>query len=472
VIDAATIQAMQTGHASLAQIAVDLRRGDVHPPLYFWAVSLWRAAVGDGLFRTRLFSLACGLVSLATVGAIARRCAISPLPATLLTLGSYAFAYTNVIARGFAPALAFTLGGVLLLCGRRTPGALLLAGALFGAASACNYLAVFVAIAVGVVAGGWLLLPTALPFLALDAWFFAAQHGSRTGQFPPFSLTGALPRLAGFQVAALFGGLPLYTDGIARVAVGAGVLMLTLLTLTAVLLARPWRADPRIRLITAAAVAPSVGLLCLGIAFNNTPVELRYLCFGIPFIALLIAWAGGQACGWVRTLPTVIGTVQCVALVTLAIGSATMQPPQAAARATMWATDNAAARVPSHVAARLIDSAAAQAADHAAPRTTDSAATHVTPDAVALVPFGNDGVGIVGAFANEAPSTLPILVVRLTDEAATLADRVARYRRVILVLLGQDRDSTATLPIMRHAFAGPGWRRTVTGSNIEVYQRE
>jgi hypothetical protein len=462
--DAATIPAIQAGHASLSEIATDLRRTDVHPPLYFLAVSEWRATIGAGLFRTRLFSVLCGLISLATVGAIARRCAIAVAPAMLLTLGSYAFAYTNVIARGFAPALTLTLGGVLLLCGRQTPRALLVAGALFGAASACNYLAVFVAIAVGVLAGGWLLLPTALPFLALDAWFFAAQHGTRTGQFPPFSLLSALPRLAGFQVASLFGGLPLYAEGIARIAIGACIAALALVAFAAVLAARPWRADPRIRLLAAAAIAPPLGLLCLGVVFNNTPIELRYLCFSVPFVALLIAWACGRGRGWARALPIFIGIMQCIGIVTLAIGPATMQPSQAAARA--------AARGAGDATARGADDAAAHVAGDAAARAANSAASDVPSDTVALVPFGNDGVGIVGAFGNEAPASLALLIVRATDAAATLADRVAGYRRVILVLLSQDRDSAATLPIMREAFTRPGWRRSTAGSNIEVYERE
>lgn len=441
VFNAGTIPAIQAGHASFSGIAMDLRGTDVHPPLYFWAVSVWRETIGDGLFPTRLFSVVCGLVSLATVGAIARRCAIAPGPAMLLTLGSYAFAYTNVIARGFAPAQALTLGGVLLLCGRRPSGALLAAGALFGAASACNYLAVFVAIAAGLMVRGWLLLPSALPFLAVDAWFFAAQHGARAGQFPPFSLASAIPRLAEFQVASLFGGLPLYAEGMARVALDAGIGALALVVLAEILLARPWHADPRIRLLAAAAIAPPVGLLCLGVVFNNTPIELRYLSFGVPFVAMLIAWACAEGRRWVRALPGVIGIVQCVAILSLAIGSATMQPARASARA----------------AEQVIGDA-----------TTEIAAQ----DVVALVPFGNDGVGTVGAFGIEVAAGLPLLIVRATDSPAALADRVARYRRVILVLLSQDRESTATLPIIREGFARPGWRLISSGSNIEVYERE
>ena len=40
-------------------------------------------------------------------------------------------------------------------------------------------------------------------------------------------------------------------------------------------------------MILAAALAPPIGLLLLGATFNNTPIELRYLSFGLPFVALL-----------------------------------------------------------------------------------------------------------------------------------------------------------------------------------------
>ena len=133
-----------------------------------------------------------------------------------LTLGSYGFVYTNVVARGFAPAQALTLCGVAILAGSPRWRGVLVAGALFGAATCCNYLAVFVATVVSVLAGGWLILPAAAPFLALDVWFFAAQHGARPDQFPPFSLLSGLRRLVGYQAANVFGGLPLYFQGGAR----------------------------------------------------------------------------------------------------------------------------------------------------------------------------------------------------------------------------------------------------------------
>ena len=83
-------------------------------------------------------------------------------------------------------------------------------------------------------------------------------------------------------------------------------------------------------------------------------------------------------------------------------------------------------------------------------------------------PAGNDGVGIVGAFGIEAPAWLPIILIRPDDP---IAERVAPYRRVVLALLAQDRDSIASIARLRAVFVLPNWRRVAIGSSVEVYQR-
>ncbi|MFO1027146.1 MAG: glycosyltransferase family 39 protein [Acetobacteraceae bacterium] len=453
-IQAAEVVALQAGHADLATVAADLRRVDVHPPLYFWTVSIWRACVGASLLAARLFSVLCGVAALVIVSAIAVRCGIRPIPAMLLTLGCYGFVYTSIIARGFALAQALTLGGVWMLTKRRTNTSLVAAGVLFGAATSCNYLSVFVGAALGLLVRDWRLLAGAAPFLALDGWFFAAQHGARHGQFPSFSLTAALTRLVAYQVAGLFGGLPLYADGVLRGAIAGGVGLLALCLLVAIVATRPWMAGPNLRLLTVAAIAPAVGLLSLGLAFNNTPIELRYLCFGLPYIALLAAWAcqqhaakpawsrlffapmGRGRAAWPLALPYAVGAVQCAAIAGLVLAPATMQPARSAARAI--------------------------------------AALGGKPDAatIVLLPRGNDGVGIVGAFGREVPATLRLLIISPTDTVLDIRSRTQPFSRVILALLGQDSDSRNCLPSMRRAFASPGWRLIAAGSNIEAYERE
>ena len=180
----------------------------------------------------------------------------------------------------------------------------------------------------------------------------------------------------------------------------------------------------------AAATAPPVGLLLLGAAFNNTPIELRYLSFGLPFIALLAVWA---------SQPEARGRFGSIWL-------ADRLYPIRQARLGCWFLP---------APCNLARSAAIDAA-------------RLAEDGIVLLPRGNDGVGIVGAFAIEAPPGLPLLLVG--PAGPNVAD-IAPYRRVVLALLGQDRDSTAAVAAMHAAFADPNWRRVAIGSSVEVYER-
>jgi hypothetical protein len=424
VFPADEVVAIQSGHATLGKIAHDLRTTDVHPPLYFWAVSLWRSVFGPSLFAARMLSVLCGVVSLSLIATIARRLAISPATSILLTLGSYGFVYTNAIARGFAPAQLLTLFGVSLLLGRRT----WLAGVSFGAACCCNYLAVFVVAAAIAAAGAWTAVLTAAPFLALDMWFFAAQHASRQDQFPPFNVWQSLLRLAEYETASVFGGLPLYVSGNWRTAVAAmaGLLMIGLVI--SVLRSRPVSAGASIRMLLGAAMAPPIGLLLLGAIFNNTPIELRYLSFGLPFIALLIGRRFTLHRRTFAPLMFLTLTVQSAGITGLLLSASTMQPARAAARE----------------------------------------AAHAAGAEVVLLPRGNDGVGIVGAFGIEAPAALPILLIRPTD---AIAVRLAPYHRIAVAMVAQDHDSIAAIGALHAALIPPHWRRVAVEPNLEIYER-
>lgn len=436
-----------TGHSTISGIAHDMRTTDVHPPLYFWSEAAWRGLVGTGLFRTRLVSVLFSMAALCVVAAIARLMALPPVLAVLLTIGCYGFAYTGSIARGFALAHLLLLGGVLLvlLAWQRGRAELALAGGLLlGAATFTNYLTAFV----GAAALLWLLLFAwrrpmlwiaagigfAL-FLPLDFWFFVAQRGSRNGQFPPFHLLPSLVRITQYSVANVLGGLPLYVSGAARLVVGA-MLVLGLAALVALVVAR-WRriARPAERTLLAfAIVATPVGLILLGFAFDNTPIELRYIAFATPFFALMVAGAAAS-------LAPRAGLAVCVALLAvqslsitgMVASPETMQPQRETARA----------------AARL-----------------------AAPDALVLVPYGNDGVGVLGAFVDEAPAGMHILDVPNGQTSRLLQARITGHARVVLALLALDGDSKATVPAMEQSFAtDPCWRRDGAGFNTVSYAR-
>jgi uncharacterized membrane protein len=452
-IAAGEIRALQATQASFATVAHDLRATDVHPPLYFWTVAAWRKLAGDSLFAARLASVLFSIVTLGSVAAIARCVGIPPVPAVLLTVGCYGFAYTGTIARGFAMAQMLSVAGVaLLIIARPRPWSSLAAGVLLGAATFANYLAAFIACA----ALFWLTLGIPLPqageslprtrsgvgvkrrvrlllaflgfalWLPADLWFFLAQRQSRAGQFASFQPISALGRLARYTAANLFGGLPLYVDGVARTTVTAALAVLLAVLAVLTIQRRHRIATSEFRLLLAlCAAAPPAGLMLLGLAFHNTPIELRYLAFATPFLALLLAAA------LPRFVRHIVLAIQAIALLGLMTRPETMQPA----------------------------------------RATAIAAASLMRNGVVLLPHGNDGVGIVGAFAVESPPTLRLLVIGQNETPAEIRTRASRYSRVVLALLGQDAVSRATLPAMREAFADPCWRPASEGFNVLAFDR-
>jgi hypothetical protein len=460
---AGQVRTVQAGHANMETIASDLRRTDVHPPLYFWVAGLWRQIAGSGLFAARLLPVGFSLGALAGVGLLARRLGVSPMLAMVLTLGCYGFTYTGSVARGFALAQMLSVAGVICaLEARQRRARALAAGVLFGAAAATNYLAVFVAVAVALtlplplregvggrgrcqcgtsdeattgtapsprpppVRGGGGLLCGFLPFLALDLWFFLAQRNTRAGQFPPFHLIDSLARLARYSAATLFGGLPLYTPETARPAVTLALAGLAV-ALVGLVIYHWRRIGPRPTrwIIAAAAIAPPLGLLALGLIFNNTPIELRYLSFSTPFIALLLA---GVLAHLPRIAPTLLLTLQAAAIAGLILRPETMQPA----------------------------------------RATAAAAVRISEGGVILLPYGNDGVGIVGAFALEAPPDLLLITVRPGQPIRPL---IAGFDRVVLARMAQDDSSRVVIPQVQAALSGPCWRAVAEGFNVTAYQR-
>ena len=446
-VAAANIRDLQAVDAGFLAIARDLRATDVHPPLYFWTIAAWRRLVGNSLFESRLASVLFSVVTLVLVAAIARSAAIPAVPAVLLTLGCYAFAYTGAIARGFALAQMLSVTGVALLLGsRRDPRLMFAAGTALGAATFANYLAVFAAcaaiLAVASLAGrspgpgqarrqclilttGAAVLGFAL-WLPADAWFLVAQRQARVGQFEPFQPVAAAVRLARYGAAAVFGGLPLYVDGIIRTFVTTALALLLLLAIALIFLR--WRyigTQAARRLLVMTAAAPPLGLLLLGFVFDNTPIELRYLAFATPFIGLLLAAALPP---WLCALVLV---VQAIGLLGLATRPETMQPA----------------------------------------RATAAAAASLARDGVVLLPEGNDGVGIVGAFAAESLPGLPLLVIGRDAAPTEIRAQAAGYRRVVLAVMEQDSASRATLPAMRQAFADPCWREVAGSSQVIAFDR-
>ena len=216
---------------------------------------------------------------------------------------------------------------------------------------------------------------------------------------------------------AVFGGLPLYAGG------GLTASALGLLAL--------WIGRDVIRrgarpLFLVCAAATPIGLLVLGFVFGNTPIEVRYLTFSLPFLGLLLAGSLGW---WTRR---VLALVQMAAIGGLLLAPGTMQPAGGAAAAV----------------ARL-----------------------GAADAVVMLPRGNDGVGIPGAFAIESPPDRPLMLVLGGDTPATLIARMAGRRRIIAVSIEQDEASRAATGVMRRFLSTPAWREVARDGLAALYER-
>jgi len=417
------------------EIAENLRVTDVHPPLYFWLAGAWRAAGGTSVEALRALSVLLALGAVASFMAAAGVAGLPPVATGLATALAYGFAYTGGVARGFALAhllLGLAVLGMLLAWRRQRAGEAALAGLAAGGASFANYLAAFpasVIVAWPLVAPlPWrlrlrLALAAALPFAIAQAGnlhFFLAQRSSRPGQFAPFDPLEAIGLIGQFNVASLFGGLPLYVEGPARMVLAAALVGLAAAAALAVGL-RWAELGPTRWLWLGGFLAPSGGLLALGAAFGTMPIELRYVAFAVPFAAALLA---GAAQGWLRRAPRLVPAALGLMLGVQAAGAAGMAL---------------------HPATRQAYRDALQAV-----------APALGPGALLLVPEGNDGVGIVGAVLEEAPRDQHILVLRLS-EVPVLPLRAAPYGR--LVLLGiTDRDGALQAEAARAALvADPRW---------------
>jgi len=410
----------------------NLRRTDVHPPLYFWTVWAWRRLCGPDLAVTRMLSVGFSLGALACVAAIAGEARFPVLISLMLTLGCYGFVATGIVARGFAMTQCLLLLGLLLtLRAARAPHVSwsLGAGVTMGAACFSNYLAAFPAAAAAIWLGwhrprrlGPLLLGL-LPFVAADLSFFIDQRNSRIGQFPPFAWMPLAKALAHALGGAVLGGLPLYLPaGLPRAAAGA-VLGLGLIALLLLPMLR-WRrlGDPAPRrLLGMAALATPAGLVLMAIAAHTVPVEIRYFAFAMPPLALLLAASiASLPRPWPRRALALLLAVQAASITGLMTRRETMQPEGAAARAAF---------------------------------------SVVGDTGLVLLPRGNDGVGIVAAFLTAAPDGMHVLLVDPGWGAARLRQAMLPWPSVTVAAIGVDQESLRTLPLLADALRDDACRR-------------
>jgi hypothetical protein len=416
-------------------IAGNLRHTDVHPPLYFWTVWAWRRLWGPSLTATRMLSVGFSLGALACVAAIAAEAGFPVLTSLLLTLGCYGFVATGIVARGFAMTQCLLLLGLLLTlsagAGRRAEingesggesgggsGRAAGAGLALGAACFTNYHAAFPTAAAMI----WLALKRprnaaflmlgCLPFILADLSFFLDQRNSRIGQFQALTWPGLAAAMAHALGGAVLGGLPLYLPaGRPRLALSAmlGLALAALLFLPALRWRRLGRAGPRL-LLGMAAIATPVGLVLMAGASHTMPVEIRYFAFALPPFALLLAASlASLPRPWPRRVIGPLLLIQAASIAGLMTRPETMQPEGAAARAAFRAVGNRG---------------------------------------LVLLPRGNDGVGVVGAFLTAAPDGLHVLLVDPGSTPAALDADLVTWPVVTAARIAVDRESLRTLPLL------------------------
>jgi hypothetical protein len=428
------------GTSSLARIAADLRTYDVHPPLWFYVEEGWRRLVGPGLLPARLLSVAFMVASLLLVARAARRCRAPVAPTLALTAFSYAVLYTGATVRMYPFANMLLLAGTLALLraldeSRRARAWrwAALAGLAFGAGTAAHLFVVFPALAVGLTAAATFLARrqigavviagvTAAPAIGWAASFYLVQP-THDWQFPPFGIASMAARTAKEYAAALFGGTPVYVPHTLMMPVAGllGGLLLVALGVAA-LGGRRMAADAPGRIILAGTLAMPIALFAVAAAVGKETVELRYLIYGLPFLAMFLAR------GWraQRLVPRPACAVLAAAFLTAQLIGAVAMP---FAHITQQAARPAIAQI-----SRLWQ-----------------------PGSILLLPEADDTSGMTLDYAYEAPAGWPLLLLRRDEDPAALRRAIAGRPRAFIILIA-DAAGTAAIARARATLTAAGWR--------------
>ena len=428
------------GTSSVAQISADLKTYDVHPPLWFYLEELSRRAVGPGLLPARLLSVALMAGCLVLVARLARACRAPVALTVAINALAYAVLYTGATVRMYPLANLLLLAGTLALLralapnGARRPMLFAaLAGLAFGLGTATHLFVVFPALALGLVAAGvWLarrryaeVLVAALAALPAILWaasYYLVQQ-THDWQFVPFGVGSMLGQIAQRYAAALFGGTPLYVPRALQLPVTAllGGLLLAALGAAALGLPRLVRDVPG-RIVLAGTLAMPAALFTVGAAVGKETVELRYLIYGLPFLAMFLAR------GWREqgVMPRAAGALLAVAFLAAQLAGAVAMP---FAHMTQQAARPAIAQI----------------------------ALLWQPGSLLLLPQAADTSGMTLDYAYEAPPDWPMLLITADQDPAALLRAVEGRPRLFVILLA-DAAGTAALDRAHAILAQAGWR--------------
>jgi len=323
------------GSRSLNGITEILITTDIHPPLYYWLLSRWRAGLGSSLEVARLLSLVCSLGAVAAMYALLRSARVhSPaIPAVLFALSTDAAHYGHE-ARGYALASLLVMVGAILAFHASTrptsPARLAVMIPCLAAACLTEYVALF---PVGAVLM-WFAArtfrvswPCAVGVPAAVALLFAATHRA-LGLHAQAGMLGTRAReetgfvgLAGEVKGILKSATATFAQ--ARSEGGRDALLLVLLALVALSLVvwlrnRP-AGDPSgiVLLFAGLAAAPPIGMFVVDTVFGmHVHRNPRYVMLAAPGLAFLASYGATR----LRGRPRLVGlaTLAIVAGVQLA----------------------------------------------------------------------------------------------------------------------------------------------------------
>jgi len=318
------------GAPPLSTITDSLRHKDIHPPLYYWSLSLWRQWVGFSLEAARAFSLLWALATLLTLYLLLRAGGVAyPLVPVAVYAMSSGAVYVAQEARPYALAIFLTMNGALFaylasVCHERRAATIyaLVMAVCCGAAFHTNYLTLF---PVGVIVLWFLVhLWSLSPGVAVMAPLVAVglgsvgvatllrQLGTRPDQYVGFvGFTEEIQTVRKMTLYLIWKPTVLGERLGWWLYKGPTLLLGSLSGITFLQLLFHWRESNRKLwfLLLGLAVTPSLGVMLLDFFFNKHLHQPSYLIFAGPALAAVTTYGCTTLIStrrWLAMVPLVI----------------------------------------------------------------------------------------------------------------------------------------------------------------------
>jgi len=309
-VPARTTKKLFVGAPSLIKIAKDLRETDIHPPFYYWLLSLWRRCIGFSLETARAFSLVCSIGSILVLYLVLHAGKIkSPIIPTLIYAISTnavffghetrAYALASLII-GMGTLFAYLASEVALRNKAHLTIYSIAMAICCGVAFQTNYLTLFPACVIL----SWFLIclwPTsrfiavvsALLAVSICLPFFLKQLVNRPYQAVGF--IGFFPeilKIIRMNVDVIC--TLMFRDNLLNLLLYSGLIwvLTVLMLITATQIRRHWLNTNRKLLVLffGLAWAPSLGLFLMDLIFNKNLAWPRYLMVAGPALAVLLTY--------------------------------------------------------------------------------------------------------------------------------------------------------------------------------------